>query len=90
MRTVMAAHAVDPGFDADGLVMAEVELYGARGRRRASGRRVVRQTLAQLQQRPEIEQAAAAALMPLTIFRKPGRIRDASGEQHSGLLEHGQ
>jgi putative ABC transport system permease protein len=40
----------------------------------------VRQTLAQLQQRPEIEQAAAAALMPLTIFRKPGRIRDASGE----------
>jgi putative ABC transport system permease protein len=78
LRTVMAAHAVDPGFDPDGLVMAEVELYG-QGADAGERADIVRQTLAQLQQRPEIEQAAAAALMPLTIFRKPGRIRDASG-----------
>ncbi len=78
LRTVMAAHTVDLGFAPGNLVMADVELYG-QGADSAKRLQVVRQTLASLQQRPEIEQAAVASLMPLTIFRKPGRIRDTAG-----------
>ena len=79
LRTVVAAHAIDPGFDPDGLVMAQIELYG-QGADTAKRAEVMRQSVAQLRQRPEIEQASAALFMPLTIFRKPGRVRDASGE----------
>jgi putative ABC transport system permease protein len=81
LRTVAAAHSTDPGFEPAGLVMAEVELYG-QGADTAKRAAVVRQSVAQLRQRPEVDQAAAALFMPLTIFRKPGLVRDASGARH--------
>jgi predicted permease len=77
LRTVMAAHAVDPGFVPNGLVMAQLELYG-RGADAGKRAEVVRRSVAQLQQRPEVEQAAGALFMPLEIFRKPGRVRGSS------------
>ena len=78
LRTIVAAHTIDPGFVPANLVMAQVE-FNALGADTGKRAAVVRQSVAQLQQRPEIEQATAASLMPLTVYRKPGRVRDASG-----------
>jgi hypothetical protein len=78
LRTVLAAHRADLGFRADGLVMADVELLTRvpdAGKRRDG----LRQVMMRLRERPEVLDAALSNLMPLTVFRIPTRVRDASG-----------
>lgn len=78
LRTVARAHTLAPGFAPAGLVMAEVELYGL-GVDSAKRSEMLRSVLSRLAERPEVEQAASAALMPLTVFRTMKHFRDATG-----------
>jgi predicted permease len=91
LRTVMAAHTTDLGFEPSGLVMAEVELFGL-GVDRGQSKRVMQEALARLRDRPEVRQVAAASLMPLTVIRRPSRVEVPSGGSvpaHSNTVSEG-
>lgn len=78
LRTVVAAHSSDLGFDTAGLVMGEVELYSQQpdAHQRAQ---ILRSIRSRLQDRPEVGDVATSALMPLTNMRIPARVRTEGG-----------